>query len=120
VQTEKITLTLPGKATTVLDVEARPGEDDKDIALRLAARLPPGTIIGVSGVKWRVAAPDKVVEADAPVEAVGPQVGERWKPRDPRRKSGFTIRAVTDDDEVIAEDGRTIALSRFDRYEKIG
>lgn len=48
-----------------------------------------------------------------------PLPGERWKPRDPRRKSGFTIKAVTDT-EVIAEDGRTVSLDRMKRYEKIG
>lgn len=117
-QTEKITLSLPGKPTTALDVPVQPSEDDKDIALRLAVRLPSGTVIGVCGVKWRVVAPDKVVEVTEPSEHGGPQVGERWRPRDPRRKSGFTIKAVTED-SVLADDGRTIALNRFDRYEKV-
>ena len=45
--------------------------------------------------------------------------GEVWKPRDPRRKSGFTIKAVTAT-EVIADDGRTVQLERMKRYEKVG
>lgn len=52
-------------------------------------------------------------------DARGPQPGEVWRPRDPRRKASFTIKAVTGT-EVIAEDGRTVQLDRMSRYEKVG
>lgn len=44
--------------------------------------------------------------------------GQQWRPRDPRRKSGFTIKAITEK-EVIAEDGRTIRLERMKRYDRV-
>lgn len=49
---------------------------------------------------------------------VPPRVGETWKPKDPRRKSGFTIKAVTRTD-VVGEDGRTVSLERMKRYERV-
>lgn len=48
----------------------------------------------------------------------GPRVGETWKPKDPRRKATFTIRAVTAS-EVIGEDGRTVSLERLKRYVRV-
>lgn len=45
--------------------------------------------------------------------------GQQWRPKDPRRKSGFTIKAVTET-EVIADDGRTIQLERMKRYDRVG
>jgi hypothetical protein len=49
---------------------------------------------------------------------VMPQVGERWKPRDPRRIASFTVVAV-ESDHVVTDDGRHIQLARFPRYEKV-
>lgn len=48
----------------------------------------------------------------------GPQVGERWKPRDPRRIASFIVVAV-EDDHVVTDDGRKIQLARFPRYERV-
>lgn len=169
---EKISVTVPGTAPQVLDIEVHNADSDKDIALRLSRTFPAGTLVGVSGVKWFLHGPEqvdevtvndaqalqKLVEAtlakplDEGLKAVrkgfsehvrknlaerarerfshppeqidarpqgGPQPGEVWKPKDPRRKSGFTIKAVTET-EVIAEDGRTVSLDRMKRYERVG
>lgn len=48
----------------------------------------------------------------------GPQVGERWKPRDPRRKSSFVVVSV-EGDHAVTDDGRKIQLARFKRYDKL-
>ncbi len=180
---EKIVVNTPGVGPQVIDVEVRPDEGDDDIAKRLARSFPLGTLLSVSGAKWRVTSndPPKVIEegvqappranpevgydqngvwntgplgieepsttsvggelvlqpgagvpprepvlvsvppvlAKLPKLQHGPQPGEQWRPKDPRRKSGFTIKAVTET-EVIAEDGRTVSLDRMRRYEKIG
>jgi hypothetical protein len=47
-----------------------------------------------------------------------PQVGERWKPRDPRRIAAFTVVSIADD-HVVTDDGRKIQLARFPRYERV-
>jgi hypothetical protein len=167
---EKITATIPHGGTHVLDVEVNDSDGDDDIARRLAKTFPVGTLLGISGAKWRVlgndppnaievlpgdtlprldevgpiltdanllaqdaqktmktARPPLLVEVPPLLTRVLKQVrqeapprpGEVWKPKDPRRKSGFTIKAVTET-EVIAEDGRTVSLERMKRYEKIG
>ncbi len=54
-----------------------------------------------------------------PIEPGTYAPGQQWRPKDPRRKSGFTIKAVTRT-EVIADDGRTIQLERMKRYERVG
>jgi hypothetical protein len=117
---EKVTVTVPGVGSHVLDIEVRPDEGDDEIARRLAQTFPIGTILGVSGAKWKVVSKDPpvVVELGLPRED-GPQPGERYRPKDPRRKSGFTIKAVTET-SVIADDGRVVSLDRMKRYEKIG
>ena len=119
--TEKVSVTVPGVGPQVIEVSVRPSEGDDEIALRLAKSFPPGTLLGVSGAKWRVLEHGMVEEVQPPRAAPGgPQPGELWRPRDPRRKqSGFRVRAVTET-EVIADDGRTVSLERLKRYEKIG
>jgi hypothetical protein len=49
---------------------------------------------------------------------IGPQVGETWKPKDPRRIASFVIVSV-EADHVVTDDGRTIQLARFLRYERL-
>lgn len=116
--TEKVTVTIPGVGPQAIDVEVGPSEGDDEIARRLSKTFPPGTLLGVSGAKWRVLGPGDVVEVLPPAE--GPQPGDLWRPKDPRRKqSGFRVRAVTET-HVEAEDGRLVALDRMKRYEKIG
>lgn len=180
--TEKIAVAIPGQGTFVVDVACKPSEGDDEIALRMAAGFPPGSIFSISGVKWKSLSknPPEVVElkpgeavqrfprevvleaARAPVKRpeglppsephkvsepkrsfeemakeIGPlpttvlasptppiasgtyEPGQQWRPKDPRRKSGFTIKAVTRT-EVIADDGRTIQLERMKRYERVG
>jgi hypothetical protein len=48
----------------------------------------------------------------------GPQVGERWKPKDPRRIASFVVVAV-EDDYALTDDNRKIQLARFPRYERV-
>ena len=116
--TEKVTALIPGVGPQVIDIEVSPSEGDDDIARRLSRTFPPGTILGVSGAKWQVTGPGEATELLPPRE--GPQPGEVWKPKDPRRKaSGFRIRAVTET-HVEADDGRVVSLDRMKRYEKIG
>jgi len=47
-----------------------------------------------------------------------PRVGERWKPKDPRRIADFTVTAI-EGDHAVTDDGRRIQLARFKRYERI-
>lgn len=44
--------------------------------------------------------------------------GDVWKPKDPRRKTSFTVLKV-EGGEVYTDDGRTIQLSRMSRYERV-
>jgi hypothetical protein len=59
--------------------------------------------------------------SEPPPSGVQPmvQVGQTWKPRDPRRKASFTV-AKIDEDFVYAEDGRKVARERLKRYEMVG
>lgn len=127
---EKISVTVPGAGVQIIDVEARLDEGDDDIAKRLARTFPVGTLLGISGAKWRILSKDPpeveevgVQKRPSSVPPPGvelPSPGELWRPKDPRRKqSGFRIKAVTET-HVEAEDGRTVALERLKRYEKIG
>jgi hypothetical protein len=43
------------------------------------------------------------------------QVGQRWKPKDARRKGVFTIVRL-DGEFAYADDGRKVALNRMNRY----
>jgi len=47
-----------------------------------------------------------------------PVIGERWRPKDPRRLASFVVKDVTDD-AVLTDDGRSIALNRFGRYVRV-
>lgn len=62
------------------------------------------------------------VQIEEPVEeavlVAGPQVGEQWRPKDPRRKNPFTIVKI-EGDTAHTDDGRTVKLDRFRRYERI-
>lgn len=49
---------------------------------------------------------------------VAPAVGERWKPRDPRRKTSFLVVEI-DGDHAVTDDGRRVQLARFWRYERL-
>lgn len=153
--TEKISVTVPGAAPQVLDIEVNNADTDKDIALRLSKSFPPGTLLGVSGVKWFFHGPDHVdevtandgqilqdfverlkaerpkpdsrpplivspptvlsrVQAQLEVDS-HPKPGDRYMPKDTRRKSSFVVKEVTET-ELIAEDGRRVALDRLNRY----
>lgn len=48
----------------------------------------------------------------------GPSVGERWRPKDPRRIASFVVRDIQGD-EVLTDDGRSISLNRFGRYVRV-
>lgn len=52
------------------------------------------------------------------VRVAGPAVGERWRPRDPRRVASFTIVKI-EGETVFTDDGRTVKLDRFKRYERV-
>lgn len=146
--TEKISILVPGGVIQCIDIQASADEGDDDIARRMAKTFPVGTIVGVSGEKWRITSKDpprvellgagpsrlpreEVLEAarqpvvrpeglppSEPHTVVEYEPGQVWKPKDPRRKSGFTIKAVTPT-EVVAEDGRTVSLERMKRYDRV-
>lgn len=61
---------------------------------------------------------EQPVEIAEPVMVVGPQVGEQWRPKDPRRKNPFTIVKI-EGDTAHTDDGRTVKLDRFRRYERV-
>lgn len=62
--------------------------------------------------------PTTVLASPPPIEPGTYAPGQQWRPKDPRRKSGFTIKAVTEK-EVVADDGRTIQLERMKRYDRV-
>lgn len=78
--------------------------------------------------KERLPEPTRPVEPVEKVEAApqserrlsssGPAVGERWRPKDPRRIASFVVKDVQGD-VVLTDDGRSIALSRFSRYVRV-
>lgn len=128
---EHIVVKLPGVPPQVMEIEAEIHEDDRDIALRLGRGFPVGTILSIDTVRWAVVSHDpvEVVEAaeprkqerlkSEPPPGVEVEPGQTWRPKDPRRKSGFRVKAVVGD-TVVADDGRTVKLKRMKRYERVG
>jgi hypothetical protein len=47
-----------------------------------------------------------------------PAVGERWRPKDPRRIASFVVKDVQGE-AVLTDDGRSIDLKRFSRYVRV-
>lgn len=114
-----IVLKAPGGSVSYQTVETKPYEKPEQIATRMAPRVPLGTLLVIDGnEQWAV-----LEKYPARVERCylsdGPRVGEYWRPKDRRRKSGFRIKAIRAD-VVEADDGRTIQLKRMSRYEKVG
>ncbi len=98
-------------------------ETDEQIATRLVwkGNYPPGTVIGLESTKWVVQENKRVREIPrlSDTNASGPQVGQVYRPKDPRRKSSFTIKAVHED-SVEGEDGRIVKMDRLGRYSLVG
>lgn len=131
--TEEIGVTLPGQGQHIVTVQVGPLETDEEVLRRLSTQL--GTVYNVAGVKYEVVSsvPFRIRKLEAPVVmqddvrapesdkvpvSGGPAVGERWRPKDPRRKAAFTVQAV-ENQHVVTDDGRRIQLSRFSRYERL-
>jgi hypothetical protein len=90
--------------------------------------LPPAPVVISPPVEVR---PPIETAVDPPAETVeaapkserrsttsGPAVGERWRPKDPRRIASFTVKEIQGD-VVLTDDGRSIALNRFSRYVRV-
>lgn len=71
-----------------------------------------------------VASVEKAAEAPAkrpsrpPAAAPVVQIGQRWRPKDPRRKAAFTVVEVGSD-YAVTDDNRSIQLARFSRYQLV-
>jgi len=126
---ENIGVRLPDGTRHMATVRVGALDSDEDVLQRISSRV--GTIFNVTGVKYKLVSADpfrlkKLSESEDSTPLVEviktastvPTVGERWKPKDPRRKTAFTVKAV-EADHVITDDGRTIQLTRFSRYERV-
>jgi len=132
---EKIGVRLPDGTRHMAVVKVGALDSDEDVLKRISTRV--GTLFNVTGTKYLVTCQDpfrleKVVgdvwalpKVEKAVSAVvaqttsGPQVGETWRPKDPRRKASFIVLAV-EEGHVVTDDGRRIQLTRFKRYERVG
>lgn len=130
---EHVTVRPPGGSVVSIELEVSLDDDDRDIALRLARQFIPGTILGIAGSTWVVQEGGQVLQGaerrpSSPPESERPPPpseraerpeglapGQVWRPKDPRRKSGFRIKAIVGD-TVVGEDGRTVAVDRMHRY----
>ncbi len=120
---ETVSVHVPGASIQFMQVLCRPDEGDDEIALKLSLTFRPGTVLGISGgTKWRINGPENVALVNAPKMLAPskdrPQVGQTWRPKDPRRKASFTIVGVSGG-EVRTDDGRTIQLARMSRYVRV-
>ena len=124
---EKIGVRLPDGTCHMAVVKVGALDSDEDVLKRISTRV--GTLFNVTGQKYVVTSQDPFLlkkladEEEVPVTPVqidtsGPQVGETWRPRDPRRKASFIVIAV-EEDHVKTNDGRRIQLARFKRYERV-
>lgn len=117
---EQIGVKFPNGTHHIVTVRVSALEEDEAILKRLASEV--GTVFNVTGVKYKLVSKDpfelqKLSEPEG-FTGVLPVVGETWKPKDPRRKTSFTVVEV-DEDSVLTDDGRRIQLARFHRYERI-
>lgn len=125
---ENIGVRLPDGTRHMATVRVGALDSDEDVLQRISSRV--GTIFNVTGVKYQLVSADPFrlkklsnSEDGTPIVEViktlptTPIVGERWKPKDPRRKTSFTVKEVFAD-HILTDDGRTIQLARFSRYER--
>ena len=84
------------------------------------AETPTETLVPKGLVKAKVREPVVAEPKSEPRSSTQPlpQVGERWRPKDPRRIASFVVREIVGD-EVLTDDGRSIALGRFCRYVRV-
>ena len=126
---EKIGVRLPDGTRHMAVVRVGALDSDEDVLKRISTRV--GTLFNVTGTKYLVTSQDPfrlekvagneaepAVIAEKAIEA-GPQIGETWRPKDPRRKASFIVLAV-EEGHVVTNDGRRIQLTRFKRYERVG
>lgn len=128
---EQIGVKLPDNTHYIATVLTGALDTDEDILKRISTKV--GTVFNVTGVKYEVVSSDpfrlkklheprgKTFEEPVPdsgKRSTGPAIGETWRPKDPRRKAPFTVRAI-EGDHVVTDDGRKIQLARFHRYERV-
>jgi hypothetical protein len=131
---EKIGVRLPDGTRHMAVVRVGALDSDEDVLKRISTRV--GTLFNVTGTKYLVTCQDPfrlekvigdeevpadsgVIAAPAAKVSAGPQIGETWRPKDPRRKASFIVLAV-EEGHVVTNDGRRIQLTRFKRYERVG
>jgi hypothetical protein len=118
---EKIGVRLPDGTRHMAVVRVGALDSDEEVLKRISTKV--GTLFNVTGTKYLVTCQDpfklkKVGSEEPEVAEAGPQVGETWRPKDPRRKASFIVLAV-EGDLVVTNDGRKIQLARFKRYERV-
>lgn len=140
---EQIGVKIPGQGYYMVSLAVGPFDSDEEVLSRISTKV--GTVYNVTGSKFevirsspfklkRLAQKDDVDDApeakrtsiDPPPSSErrstesppNPQVGERWKPKDPRRIASFLVVKV-EADHVVTDDGRTIQLARFHRYKRV-
>ena len=129
---EMVSIRVPNAGFVTLPIAVDLDESDEQIASRLVAKgnYPIGTVLGLGSTKWVVLENRGVKQIprllrgeanrrDIDLDTTGPQVGQTYRPKDPRRKSSFTIKAVHAD-SVEGEDGRVVKLDRISRYSLVG
>lgn len=121
---EMVSIRVPNAGFVTLPIAVDLDESDEQIASRLVAKsnYPIGTVLGLGSTKWVVLENRGVKQIPrllTPSIDLGPQVGQTYRPKDPRRKSDFTIKAVHAD-SVEGEDGRVVKLDRISRYSLVG
>jgi len=120
VELTTILIQQPDGAKNCLTIERMEGEPSAVSAARVARdrKLPVGTMLVVSQERWGVTDEHGSVDLFQ-VPDGGYMPGDSYRPKDPRRKSGFRIKAI-EGDKVIADDGRTIQIDRMKRYVRVG
>lgn len=122
---ETIGVRLPDGTRHMAVVRVGALDSDEDVLKRISTRV--GTRFNVTGTKYEVTSenPFRLKKLHQKSEAqevqeggLTPAVGETWRPKDPRRKASFIVLAV-EDGLVKTDDGRSIQLARFNRYERV-
>lgn len=83
---------------------------------------PPKPVVIVKPQEPPKTAPEPVIEPPCvPLEVVEDKAvkpGQKWKPKDPRRKGTFAV-ATVDTEYMYSDTGRKVLLSRLSRYERV-
>lgn len=119
---ERIGVKFPDGGHHIVIVQVDALDDDEKILKRFGAQV--GTVFSIAGGnRYKVVSQDpfkleRITGMEETMPKLVPSVGETWKPRDVRRKTAFKVVDVTPN-TVWTDDGRSIQLVRFGRYERV-